>query len=180
MSADSLLIEKARRIRLVGFDVDGVLTDGRLSYSGAGVESKSFHVLDGLGLKLLQAAGIAVCVISARASEATAQRCKELGVTRVVLGTRAKRPSFEAFLEELALDYAQAAFMGDDLPDLSIMSRVGLAATVPTAFGSVLAHAHWCATRSPGRGAVREFCEFLLEAQGQLTTVVVPYLDQPA
>jgi len=178
VTRDSPLLSSARRVRLVGFDVDGVLTDGRLWYSSAGAESKAFHVLDGMGLQMLSSAGIAVCIISARPSAATARRCQELGIARVVLGTHAKRPAFESFLSELALDYSQAAFMGDDLPDLSILARVGLAATVPTAFPNIQAHAHWCATRPPGQGAVREFCEFLLDAQGLTASVLAPYLDQ--
>ena len=171
------LIERAKRVRLVGFDVDGVLTDGRLYYAATTSETKAFHVLDGMGLQLLAKAGIEVCVISARSSAAAARRLAELGIRRSLLGVESKRPAFERLLRELRLDYAQAAFMGDDLPDLAILSRVGLAATVNTAFPAIQARCQWCATRQPGSGAAREFIEFLLESQGSLERVVAPYLE---
>lgn len=178
MSAD--LSERARRIRLIGFDVDGVLTDGKLLYGGEGADSKSFHVQDGLGLKLLAAAGIHTCVISARSSTAAARRLAELGIEHVLLGTHAKRPAFENLLARYELGYDEAAFMGDDLPDLAILTRVALAATVPSAFPAVRDRCHWCATRPAGSGAVREFIEYVLSAQERLDALVAPYLEGAA
>jgi len=169
--------ERARPIRLVGFDVDGVLTDGRLYYSANDAETKAFHVLDGMGLQLLAAADIEVCVISARSSPAAARRLAELGVRRTLLGTATKRPAFERLQRELGLDYSQCAYMGDDLPDLAILARVGLAATVSAAFPTVRERCHWVATRPAGAGAVREFIEFLLQAQGCLERLTAPYLE---
>lgn len=171
------LLQRARRIRLIGFDVDGVLTDGKLLYGADAGESKAFHVQDGMGLKLLQLAGIQTCVISARSSPAAARRLAELGVQQVILGASAKRPAFEAVLAQAGLGYDEAAFMGDDLPDLAILARVGLAATVPSAFPAVRERCHWCATRAPGAGAVRELIEWVLQAQGRLQTVVAPFLE---
>jgi 3-deoxy-D-manno-octulosonate 8-phosphate phosphatase (KDO 8-P phosphatase) len=168
---------RACQLRIIGFDVDGVLTDGRLLYGPDETESKAFHVHDGLGLKLLAQAGIIVCVISARASAATARRLTELGIHAVRLGTRDKRPAFEAILAEHQLSYAQAAFMGDDLPDLPIMSRTLLAATVAEAVPAIAERSHWRARRPAGAGAVREFAEFVLGAQGKLEELIAPYLD---
>lgn len=168
---------RASRIRLIGFDVDGVLTDGKLLYGPEGADSKSFHVQDGLGLKLLAAAGIHSCVISARPSAAAARRLAELGIEHVLLGTHAKRPAFEQLLAHYQIGYEEAAFMGDDWPDLPILTRVALAATVPSAFPAVRERCHWCATRAPGSGAVREFIEYVLSAQGRLDALLAPYLD---
>ena len=110
-------------------------------------------------------------------SAAAARRLAELGVRRTLLGTATKRPAFEKLQRELGLGYSQCAYMGDDLPDLAILSRVGLAATVSHAFPSVRDRCHWCATRPAGAGAVREFIEFLLQAQGSLERVTAPYLE---
>lgn len=172
----SSTLERARAIRLVGFDIDGVLTDGRLWYAADGSESKAFHVHDGLGLKLLAAAGIQVCVISARHSAAAARRLAELDVAHVLLGVRDKLPAFEGLLAQHGLDFSAAAFMGDDLPDLAILQRVRLAATVTEASRSVQQVCHWCANRPAGGGAVREFIDWLLEAQGCLAEAQARYL----
>lgn len=171
------LTQRAQQIRVIGFDVDGILTDGRLLYGPDSSESKAFHVHDGLGLKLLQQGGIAVCVISARASEAAARRLSELGIGLVRLGHRDKRPAFEQILAELGLGYDDAAFMGDDLPDLSILGRAHLAATVSEAVPAIRQHSHWVASRPAGAGAVRELAEFVLSAQGKLEALIAPYLD---
>jgi 3-deoxy-D-manno-octulosonate 8-phosphate phosphatase (KDO 8-P phosphatase) len=168
--------ERARRIKVIGFDVDGVLTDGRLWYGNDGGESKAFHVHDGLGLKLLARAGIATCVISARASAATERRLRELGVEQVHLGVGDKQPLFEQICQGLGHGWDEAAYMGDDLPDLAILARVHLAATVPQAPAALRRHCHYTATRPPGAGAVREFAEFVLAAQGRLDALVDSYL----
>lgn len=168
--------ERARRIKVIGFDVDGVLTDGRLWYGNDGGESKAFHVHDGLGLKLLARAGIATCVISARASAATERRLRELGVEHVHLGVGDKRPLFEQICWDMGYSWDEAAYMGDDLPDLAILARVYLAATVPHAPAALRERCHFVATRPPGAGAVREFAEFVLAAQGRLDALVHSYL----
>jgi 3-deoxy-D-manno-octulosonate 8-phosphate phosphatase (KDO 8-P phosphatase) len=168
---------RARRIQLIGFDVDGVLTNGHLWYADGGGESKAFHVHDGLGLQLLARAGIATCVISARASAATERRLRELGVAQVHLGVGDKRPVFERICQGLGLGWNEAAYMGDDLPDLAILARVHLAATVAPAPAALRERCHFVATRPPGAGAVREFAEFVLAAQGRLDELVCSYLD---
>jgi 3-deoxy-D-manno-octulosonate 8-phosphate phosphatase (KDO 8-P phosphatase) len=178
-AAGSHLVERARAVRIIGFDIDGVLTDGRLWYGNDGAESKAFHVHDGLGLKLLQQAGIATAVISARASDAAQRRLSELGVTHVHLGVRDKLPVFEQIARDLGLSWYQAAYMGDDLPDLPILTRVVLPATVSEAVPAVRARCVWQATRPAGAGAVREFAEFVLAAQGKLDDLIAPWLGPP-
>jgi 3-deoxy-D-manno-octulosonate 8-phosphate phosphatase (KDO 8-P phosphatase) len=154
--------DRARSIRLVVFDVDGVFTDGRLYYTADGEEIKVFHVRDGVGIKALQRAGLEVAVISGRASEAVALRMAELGVARVFQGDHDKLPLFSALLADLGLDATEVAFVGDDLPDLPVLGRVGLAACPADAHDEVRAACHWVGIRKGGRGAVREFCDFLI------------------
>lgn len=169
------VLAAARRVRLVGFDIDGVLTDGRLHYDDDGGESKSFHVHDGLGLKLLAAAGIETVVISARHSAAAARRLRELGIGEVHLGVGNKLEVFDALRQARALSWADCAYMGDDLPDLAVLQRVAVAATVADATPTIRALAHWIAERDGGRGAVREFAEWLLQAQGRWEQVLAPF-----
>lgn len=154
--------DRARAVRLVVFDVDGVFTDGRLYYTANGEEMKVFHVRDGVGIKALQHAGIQVAVISGRASDAVALRLAELGVSRVFQGDHDKLPLLEALLDELGIAAPATAFMGDDLPDLPVLARVGLAACPADAHADVIVACHWTGARKGGRGAVREFCDFLL------------------
>lgn len=175
-SHEEHLVKRAKSIRVVGFDVDGVLTDGRLVYGNDGSEAKSFHVHDGLGLKLLQQAGLVTIVISARASAATQRRLTELGVAHVHLGVRDKLPLFEQITTGLGHGWQNAAYMGDDLPDLGILARVHLPATVPEAVPAVIERCLWVAKRPAGAGAVREFAEFLLRAQGKMDALVAPFL----
>lgn len=159
------LRERARRIRLAVFDVDGTLTDGRLWYTGDGRELKAFHVHDGLGLKRLQAAGIEVAIISARMSHAVSVRAQELGIVHVYQGNRDKRVVLTELLDALHLGAEQTAFVGDDLPDLPAMDMVGLAIAVANAQAAVIAHVHWQTRARGGEGAVREVCDMLLAAQ---------------
>jgi len=156
---------RARALRLAVFDVDGVFTDGRLIYSSAGEETKVFHVRDGLGIKRLQASGVEVAIISGRASDAVSLRMEELGVRHVFQGDHDKLPLFERLLGELGCSARQTAFMGDDLPDLSVMREVGLAACPADAVAAVAELCHWQARSCGGRGAVREFCEFVIQAR---------------
>ncbi len=178
-AAESHLVERARAVRIIGFDIDGVLTDGRLWYANDGAEAKAFHVHDGLGLKLLQQAGIATVVISARASDAAQRRLSELGLTHVHLGVRDKLPVFEQIARTLGSSWYQAAYMGDDLPDLPILTRVVLPATVAEAVPAVRERCVWHATRPAGAGAVREFAEFVLAAQGKLDLLLAPFFGPP-
>jgi len=159
------LRERAARVRLAIFDVDGVLTDGRLWYAEDGHELKAFHVHDGLGLKRLRAHGIEVAIISSRISHVVAVRMAELGVVHVYQAQEDKRVCFDQLLHALQIDPAQCAYTGDDLPDLPVMSQVGLAVAVANAHSSVRELAHWTTRREGGTGAVREVCDLILAAQ---------------
>jgi len=173
-SSDAL--ERARRVRLMAFDVDGVLTDGRLWYGPAGETMKGFHVQDGLAIKMLAAAGIAVAVITGRSSEAVALRAAELDVAHVLQGAENKHAAFEGLLQRLAIDPQHAGYMGDDLPDLPVLRRCGLACAPKEAIELVRRHAHYVTRASAGAGAAREVCEFVLRAQGKLERALAAYL----
>lgn len=170
----------AKRVRLVVFDVDGILTDNAIWVGVAGgepVELKRFDIADGIGLKLLQAAGLQVALLSGRASAATALRAQELGIAEVVQDDHARKlPAFEQLLSRHDVRMEDAAFMGDDLPDLPVMRRVGLPATVASAAPEIRDLARWTAEAPAGRGAVREFAEALLRARGQWDDLVQGYL----
>ena len=164
-NAGAAVRRKARIIELAVFDVDGVMTDGRLYVGPGGQELKAVHIHDGHGLKLLQRAGISVAVISGRRSEAMEWRLGDLGVQQVFMGVADKLAIFLALLKESSLDARQAAYMGDDEPDLESMRLAGLALTVPDAMPAVKRVADWTSRRPAGAGAVREACELLLSAR---------------
>lgn len=159
------LTARARALRLAVFDVDGVFTDGRLIYSASGEELKVFHVRDGLGIKRLQASGVEIAIISGRASEAVRLRMTELGVRHIFQGDHDKQPLMDRLLDQLDCTAEQVSFMGDDLPDLPVMRGVGLAACPADAVAPVAEVSHWQAQLDGGRGAVREFCEFVIQAR---------------
>lgn len=167
MSGPDALLERAARVRLLVLDVDGVLTDGRLYYDAEGREFKSFHVRDGLGLKRCMQAGIAVAVISGRRSRATETRMSELGVRHVMLGHDDKRAAWDGLLARLGIAAADTACIGDDLPDLPLLERAGLAIAVADAEAPLLEASHWVTSRPGGRGAVREACDLLLAARAR-------------
>jgi 3-deoxy-D-manno-octulosonate 8-phosphate phosphatase (KDO 8-P phosphatase) len=161
------LLARAARIRLAVFDVDGTLTDGRLYYGEDGRETKVFFVQDGLGLKRLQAHGVQVAIISARISHPVAMRAEELGIAHVYQGQGDKRACLLELLDALKLAPEQAAFIGDDLPDLPAMHIAGLAVAVANAHPWVIEQAHWTTRRAGGQGGARELCDLLLHAQGK-------------
>ncbi|WP_439112424.1 KdsC family phosphatase [Hydrogenophaga sp.] len=166
LNFDPVLLLRAQPVRVVFFDVDGVLTDGGLYFTETGETLKRFHTLDGHGLKLLQRAGITPAVVTGRDSAALRKRLEALGVVHVRYGMEDKRPAAEAILAELGLDWSAAAAMGDDWPDLPMLRRAALACAPPTAQAEVLALAHVVTQRLPGAGAVRELCDLLLVARG--------------
>lgn len=161
------ILERAARVRLAVFDVDGVLTDGRLWYTADGHELKAFHAHDGLGLKRLLANGIEVAVITARVSHVVTERMAELGVAHVYQDQRDKRACLETLLHALELDTDQVAYAGDDLPDLAPMLKVGLSIAVANAHPWLRERAHWRTRLDGGCGAVREVCDLILAAQGK-------------
>lgn len=156
---------KASAVRLVGFDVDGVLTNGQLGIASDGQETKFFHVHDGHGVKQLLRLGFEVAWISARQSASVARRAAELGVVHLFQGELDKWPRLDSLARSLNLDAAQIAYMGDDLPDLECLHRVGLAAAPADAQPAILAAVDWVSSRNGGSGAVREFVELLLAAR---------------
>lgn len=170
------IIEKAKPIRLLILDVDGVLTSGVIYYGNNGMEMKGFHLHDGLGIKLLQKSRVAVAIISGKNSEAVTRRVQELNIEHVYLGHDDKLPPYEELKQKLHLNDSEIAYMGDDLPDLPILRRVGLAITVPQAPEIIRQHADLITKNKAGKGAVREACEFIMEAQGQLQSVIESYL----
>lgn len=161
------ILTRAAPIRLAAFDVDGTLTDGRLYYGEGGHEAKIFHVHDGLGLKRLQANGVQVALITARISHPVALRAEELGIAHVYQGQSDKRECLLRLLEALHLEPAQAAYTGDDLPDLPAMHLAGLAVAVANAHPWVAEAAHWQTRLPGGMGAAREVCDLILHAQGK-------------
>lgn len=170
------IMEKAARVRLVIFDVDGVLTDGRLYFGNGGDEFKAFHSRDGHGMKMLQNHGVEIAIISGRRAKSVENRMADLQVRHVYLGIEDKRKAFEALLAKLGIEAAQTAFVGDDIIDLPVMRRVGLAIAVRDADPFVTLHAHWQTPRAGGRGAVRDVCELILAAQGRLDETRARYL----
>jgi 3-deoxy-D-manno-octulosonate 8-phosphate phosphatase (KDO 8-P phosphatase) len=174
---EQTLLKKARQIKLLILDVDGVLTDGRLLFDNNGVEYKCFHARDGHGIKLLQQSGVAVAVISGRKSNSVALRMQSLGIEHVYQGHEDKRAAFEEILHKLNIKAEQTAHVGDDVLDLPIMRRVGLAIAVQDANFAVKQYAHWCTQTAGGQGAVREVCDFIMQAQGTLQTMLARYLQ---
>ena len=172
---DPQLLLKAQGIRVAFFDVDGVLTDGGLYFSGEGEVLKRFHTLDGHGLKMLQKAGITPAVVTGRDSPALRLRLSNLGVTHARFGTEDKVPAAEAILGELGLQWHQAAAMGDDWPDLPVMRRSAFACAPANAHDEVLAVADWITPRSGGEGAVRQLCDLLLAARGAYAGLLAEY-----
>jgi len=170
------ILRRAAAVRLVLFDVDGVLTDGGLVLGTHGAEFKTFHVHDGLGLVMLLESGLDVGVISARPSAVVAERMLALGVRHVALGVDNKAVELQRLLTQLELPAEQAAFVGDDLVDLAPMALAGLSVAVADGHPLVRARAHWVTQHRGGRGAAREVCELLLRAQGRLDAAYRRYL----
>lgn len=163
---DEALLKKARRVRLLILDVDGVMTDGSIIYSKNEVETKAFNVKDGHGIKLFMTAGLEVAIITARTSELVERRAKDLGVKLLYQGVAEKQKAFNEILELKSIDPIETAYIGDDVIDLPVLSRVGFSATVSDAVAEVLSTVDYVATLPGGRGAVREVVEVILKAQG--------------
>jgi len=170
------LLERGKPVKLAVFDVDGILTDGRLYFLEDGSEMKAFNTLDGQGFKMLIASGVIIAIITGRESPMVERRAKALGVAHLVQGREDKRVVLEQLMAELGLSYEQVAYLGDDLPDLPAIRRVGLGMTVPNAAPFVRQHAHGVTQARGGEGAAREFCELILQAQGNLDAAYADYL----
>ncbi len=165
----------ARNIRLLALDVDGVLTDSRLYFDNQGEEIKAFNTLDGLGLKLLMKSSVRVALITGRTSQIVANRARSLGIDMVFQGRDDKKFVLDGILETLKLDYSAVAYAGDDLPDLACITAVKLGITVPDAHYLVRDAADVVTSRAGGAGAVREICDWILQAQGNFETAISPF-----
>ena len=174
MATDAVM--RAQKIKLIAFDVDGVMTDGTLYLADDGQEYKGFNSLDGHGLKMLKSTGVELAIITGRTSRVVENRANNLGITVVHQGAHDKLAVYESLCRDLQLQHEETAFMGDDVVDLPVMRRVGLAIAVPAAPDIVKAHSHYITVRAAGHGAVREACEFLMQAQGNFDAALAPYL----
>ena len=172
------ILAKAAQIKLVVFDVDGVLTDGSLFVGDDGQEYKAFHSRDGLGMKMLHGSGVEIGIITARTSNVVRHRMENLGIEHVYQGQQAKLPAFEELVAKLNLEFEQTAYVGDDVVDLPVMRRAGLAIAVQDAHPLAKQHAHWQTPHGGGRGAARDVCELIMEAQNSYGEQLKKYLDE--
>jgi 3-deoxy-D-manno-octulosonate 8-phosphate phosphatase (KDO 8-P phosphatase) len=172
-----MLLSRSKLIRLIAFDVDGVMTDGGLYFSDSGEEFKRFNSLDGHGIKMLRASGVEVAIITGRTSHCVEARAKNLGITHVFQGVENKLEAMVGLLNKLKISRDAAAYMGDDVVDLTVMRHVGLAISVPESPLLVRKHSHYVTQRGGGHGAVREACELIMSAQDTLDAQLAPYLQ---
>lgn len=173
-SADELY-QRAGRVRLAAFDVDGTLTDGRIWFDGDGRESKAFHIHDGLGLKLLLETGVAVAFVTARESPSARARARDLGIEHVFTGVKDKRACLASLCAKLGLGMDEVAYMGDDLADLCLFDHVGLAVAPANVHDWLRGHVHWITAARGGEGAARELCDLVLEACGRRAELLRRY-----
>jgi 3-deoxy-D-manno-octulosonate 8-phosphate phosphatase (KDO 8-P phosphatase) len=169
-------LERARGVRLMIFDVDGVLTDGRIYYNDAGEEMKSFSTLDGHGIRMLMASGVGVAILTGRRSDVVSHRARNLGIANVLQGVEDKRSAFAGLAASMGLKHADCGYMGDDVVDLPVLTRCGFAASTREAPEIVRSRVHYVATAPAGSGAAREVCETLMRAQDTLEAALSRYL----
>ena len=170
------VIEKAKNIRIVIFDVDGVLTDGTLYFTDSGEEIKAFNSRDGHGMKMLKASGVELAIITARESRSVKLRAENLNITLLYQGEKNKLKVFESLVTKLKLDMSSCAYVGDDLIDLPVMTRCGLSICVPNTPALVKKHTHYVTNSGGSHGAVREVCELIMLSQGTLDAQLEKYL----
>ncbi|HAZ81066.1 MAG TPA: phenylphosphate carboxylase subunit delta [Porticoccaceae bacterium] len=175
MLSNEAVIKAAKKIKLLVLDVDGVLTDGKLYYGNSGEELKAFNIQDGLGIKLLQQGNIQVGIITGRVSGLLQRRADELGINPVIQGREDKLTALEELLQSTEFDLNEIAFVGDDLPDLAVINKVGLGLTVANASSTLALKADYQTKKSGGDGAVREIAELILVAQDKLTDILEQY-----
>ena len=168
----SAIEKRAARVRLVLFDVDGVLTDGRVVLHGNGSESKQFHIRDGIVMVWAQRVGLKIGLLSARLSATTTERAAQLGITLVHQGVPSKIDAYDEIVGDIGLNDEEIAYMGDDIVDIAVLSRVGLAAAPADAVAEVRERVHWVAPSAGGAGAARELLELILRAQGRWDAIV--------
>ncbi len=172
------IYNRAKNIRVAAFDVDGVLTDGALYYADSGEELKRFSVHDGHGMRMLKDSGVTLAIITSRRSRCVEERARNLGIELLYQGVEDKLTAFRELLGRCGVEATACAYVGDDLVDLPVMRRCGLAATVPDAPALVRRHAHFVTRSRGGEGAVREFCELILYGQESLATRHADYAEK--
>ncbi|MDG0969021.1 MAG: HAD hydrolase family protein [Porticoccaceae bacterium] len=175
MLSNEAVIKAAKKIKLLLLDVDGVLTDGKLYYGNSGEELKAFNIQDGLGIKLLQQGNIQVGIITGRVSGLLQRRADELGINPVIQGREDKLTALEELLQSTEFDLNEIAFVGDDLPDLAVINKVGLGLTVANASSTLALKADYQTKNYGGDGAVREIAELILAAQDKLNDILEQY-----
>jgi 3-deoxy-D-manno-octulosonate 8-phosphate phosphatase (KDO 8-P phosphatase) len=175
MTIDKAVLARAKQIKVVIFDVDGVMTDGGLMIGDDGQEYKTFNSQDGLGMKLLRQSGIQMAIITGRSSKVVTQRAESTGVAHFYQGVEDKLVAFNDLVKKMNIKPEEAAFMGDDIVDVPPMIRCGLAITVPGSPESVKHRAHYVTQKHAGHGAVREVCEMIMQAQGTLEAQLAPF-----
>jgi len=178
VSLEEKIQRKLAQVRHLILDVDGVLTDGKLYFDNHGNELKTFHTLDGHGIKMLQNSGVAVAIITGRRSSVVEKRAHDLGITRLIQGREDKYSAFQELFANESFDLENIAYVGDDYPDLQLMTRVGCPIAVPNAAPPVLERALWVTEKHGGEGAVREVCDRIMRAQGTYEAALAPYLAQ--
>lgn len=177
LQASPEILAKAARIRLLLLDVDGVLSDGRIFFNSQGIESKAFNTKDGHGLKVLRQNGVEVGIITGRKSPLTEKRASELGIHLLIQGREDKAVALDELLEKFPCQLDEIAFMGDDYPDLTVMTKVGLALSVADGHFAVKALADWVSPRNGGEGAVRDACDLIMTAQNTFVSALTFYTD---
>jgi 3-deoxy-D-manno-octulosonate 8-phosphate phosphatase (KDO 8-P phosphatase) len=173
-----LAAQKAKQVQLMIFDVDGILTDGSLHFGPDGEMMKTFNVLDGQGIKLLQQAGIMTAIISARNSNIVSKRANDLGIEHVLLGIHDKKSAFLTLTKKLDLAHENCAFIGDDIIDLAVLNLVGFSASVPNGHPEVRSRVNYVTNAYGGKGAARELCDFILKAQNKYVDIISKYIDE--
>ncbi len=171
------VLARAKKIKLMIFDIDGVMTDGGLTIGDDGQEYKTFNSQDGLGLKLLKSSGVELAIITGRTSNVVTKRAENIGVEYLYQGVEDKLSAYQALIKKLGFQPEETGFMGDDIVDLPPMLRCGLGVSVPAAFDVVKTRAHYVTTREAGKGAVREVCELIMQAQETYDDITAPYLQ---
>ena len=173
-----LLLKRARAVRLLILDVDGVMTDGRIVYTSSGEQVQAFHVHDGLGLKLLTKGGVDLAIISSRSSKALALRCRELGIASVFQGVSDKIEVYKKLKCDMEIDDSEVGYIGDDWVDIPLLKRVGFPVAVRNAAEPLADYAVYVTSRSGGFGAVREVCELILKAKDEWKGALASYLEK--
>ncbi len=178
LASESEIIAKAKNVKLLLLDVDGVLSDGKIYFSNDGEEIKSFNTLDGHGIKMLRKSGVEVGIITGRQSAIVEKRARDLGVHLLIQGREDKFQALQEMLNDFPCELDNIAFLGDDYPDLTVMTRVGLSLSVANAHREVSQRSHWQTAIKGGEGAVREACDLIMQAQDSYQAALEPYIGE--